>query len=686
MSTPEEARRPFQPYPTEAPEYIVIPYHGLHYRGEAIYADQWDPTWGRPLEGDIYFRIVLLLQRRQVPPEEVRDSRIAVCIPGRGRGRQMGRELTKIRETRTLYLPQSSSRGTSVIRSYLDQQEKALEERLVSEEAARYAGGRIESPTVFTEDIDWFFAGPDPTGWFQRLASALLSWAYPTPPLDDALLATPLSPADVPGIYEAIFAADPEEKTALAQFGPALGLSRPEAPGTFDPRECRIFEHIRMELKISPGELPWADIHTSLAHVFGLTVPVATLYLLAFAYGGQPETQLRLAPEHGITFSDGTPLRGNVLTTDFIAHLTWQYDSEKGDAHIAGKIVSVRTCREQVSWNDALQYTSLMCQGLTEVEEDSPDPLGQERELLAALAELARNTRQAREVLETLEKSIRTPNIRELRSQLNQLAEVCQGADFGAVYEAARASYDDPWELLRARDLVRHLQDLRGSVDEIAEVEAYVEGSAVESGYRQISFDRLSLLAEMSLPVLLGDPRGWPSLLGQVRNFQTRYSRAYASHHAAYQRDLVRLSPSLEESRLRLGALYLLNSIVEVGEPVGAELEDRLRALEPRTKVCDVDPSDLDLTRGPRCVACGVALGEMPPIQELENFMRDVGRALGEQNRRLSRILVDRIIHDRVDQRLEAFLKTVQASDLSALSNTLNTELALFIRRLLSSP
>ena len=81
-----------------------------------------------------------------------------------------------------------------------------------------------------------------------------------------------------------------------------------------------------------------------------------------------------------------------------------------------------------------------------------------------------------------------------------------------------------------------------------------------------------------------------------------------------------------------------------------------------------------------------VALGEMPPIQELENFMRDVGRALGEQNRRLSRILVDRIIHDRVDQRLEAFLKTVQASDLSALSNTLNTELALFIRRLLSSP
>ena len=66
--------------------------------------------------------------------------------------------------------------------------------------------------------------------------------------------------------------------------------------------------------------------------------------------------------------------------------------------------------------------------------------------------------------------------------------------------------------------------------------------------------------------------------------------------------------------------------------------------------------------------------------------MRDVGRALGEQNRRLSRMLVDRIIHDRVDQRLEAFLKTVQASDLSALSNTLNTELAMFIRKLLSSP
>ena len=63
--------------------------------------------------------------------------------------------------------------------------------------------------------------------------------------------------------------------------------------------------------------------------------------------------------------------------------------------------------------------------------------------------------------------------------------------------------------------------------------------------------------------------------------------------------------------------------------------------------------------------------------------MRDVDRALGEQNRRLSRVLVDRVLHQRVDQRLEDFLKIVSASDLSALSDVLNQDLTVFIRQLL---
>jgi hypothetical protein len=56
---------------------------------------------------------------------------------------------------------------------------------------------------------------------------------------------------------------------------------------------------------------------------------------------------------------------------------------------------------------------------------------------------------------------------------------------------------------------------------------------------------------------------------------------------------------------------------------------------------------------------------------------------LGAKNRRLSSLLVERILQGHTDERLDAFLKIVQASDLSALSNTLTPELVAFIRRML---
>ena len=56
---------------------------------------------------------------------------------------------------------------------------------------------------------------------------------------------------------------------------------------------------------------------------------------------------------------------------------------------------------------------------------------------------------------------------------------------------------------------------------------------------------------------------------------------------------------------------------------------------------------------------------------------------LGTKNRQLSVILVESIVQGRKDERLEDFLKIVQASDLSAISITLTPELVTFIRGML---
>ena len=107
MASPQEPGLPFYLQPVGKPEPSTVAYQGLTYPGEVVLSDRWDPTWGRPLEGDAYFRIVLLRQRRHVAPSDVQDSRIAVCIPGkrpsRGRG-HLGKELGALRETQALYI------------------------------------------------------------------------------------------------------------------------------------------------------------------------------------------------------------------------------------------------------------------------------------------------------------------------------------------------------------------------------------------------------------------------------------------------------------------------------------------------------------------------------------------------------------------------------------------------------
>jgi hypothetical protein len=80
-----------------------------------------------------------------------------------------------------------------------------------------------------------------------------------------------------------------------------------------------------------------------------------------------------------------------------------------------------------------------------------------------------------------------------------------------------------------------------------------------------------------------------------------------------------------------------------------------------------------------------MALGEELPARVVEALLGDLNAALLEQNRRLSRDLVGRILYGRADSRLDDLLKIVHASDLSSLVNTLDGELVGFIRRLVSS-
>ena len=169
-----------------------------------------------------------------------------------------------------------------------------------------------------------------------------------------------------------------------------------------------------------------------------------------------------------------------------------------------------------------------------------------------------------------------------------------------------------------------------------------------------------------------------------MSRFRAGFFVVYRAHHERVHGELPAYARELESARLKVAALGLLNTLTELGEQIGTGLEQSLAGLGAAPVPCTVLGSNLNLEGNPWCDVCGLKLDQSLPIAELARLTVPIEVDLGTKNQRLSRLLVERILLGRKDERLEDFISIVQASDLSALSNTLDPELVAFIRTMLA--
>ena len=675
------------------PVGVTVPFThehcGLLYSGEVIRSDSWLPKWGHRLEAETYFRIVLLQQRRGGLRPEIEDSRIALCVPAAGLSRRRGRlaaELSTTRETQAVYLTQRDPEA-DLIRQTLQRRLDGLEEQVVGEDSVRYSEGQVLTESDHGPDAASLFAGLDPTVWFSRLAGWLLAEAYPELPLDQAALPRPVGRSDAAGLFRALFGQPEAPTEILAQVGPGLGLSLASIPTVFDPSSCRVLELIRGKLASQPGAGRWVDVHQYLDHQVGLTAPFATLYLLVYLYRERPELAVDLIPTHGITLVDGRPLLGTRLTPDLIPALAWN----EGISSWAQAIAPVA----DPQWNDAVPHLSALSPGLMLVEEGT-DFTPQERALLERLGSLAQELDQARELLDLLgraqellgqigrssEGDVATPEMVESLDRLSRIS----GDGFQSVYHSIRAVYSDYRRLEADRSVLGQMAELGRSTEDILRAQEYLEGSTMPSDrYPSLSVDRQALQAALS-PVSLMESRGrsWDALAQDVSRFKSRFAAVYRTHHEIVHQELPLYRRELEASQRKLAALALLNTLQELGDPLGEGLDAALLELGPGPDSCTVLAADLRLESTPWCDACRLTLDQSLMTAQLARLVATIDVDLGAKNRQVSNLLVERIIEGQADERLENFLMIVQASDLSALSNTLTPDLVTFIRGVLS--
>ena len=684
-------------FPLREPQTVSRDHLGLRYTGEVIRADRWSSSWGAPLEGDTFFRVILLRQRRAEFNPEIRDARIAVCLPGTGISRQHSRltgELATTRETRAVYLSQRDTQA-DLIRRTLQRRQQELEEQLLDEESIRYSEGRILTGTDCDDSPAPFFTGLDPAAWFSRIAGWLLVRAYPTLPIDQDALPRPVTADDALGLHRAIFQQAGAPLALLEELGPGLGLSLSSNPGAYDPSQSPVFDLVRRRIASGPVPAQWQDLFGYLTQDVGLIGPLATLFLLLFLNWEKPDLELRLSPSHRLTLAGERPLPGTRLGGGLVPMLS--LDQEIGHREIAGWAESIGPATEP-EWNDALPHLSTLSPDLAPVSlEQELQP--QEQTLLRRLDALAAELAQTQELIALLERA------QELRGEmgyridtavdagdtgggftasLGRLSQI-SGRDFRSIYQSVRTVYTDYRRLEENISLLHQLSLLGRSAENILKAQEYVEGAlAPPDVYPALSVDRHAL-REALAPANLVRARGrtWSALEQEFSRFKSSFADAYRVHHEEHHQALPAYQLDLELARRKLGAVELLNSLSELGEPAGAGLSESLSQLGDAPLNCVVTKAHLNLETLPWCASCRLTLETGLRSAELARLLPAIDGALGAKNGQLSNLLVERILHGQADGRMDDFLKIVQASDLSALATTLNHELLDFVRQLL---
>lgn len=240
-------------------------------------------------------------------------------------------------------------------------------------------------------------------------------------------------------------------------------------------------------------------------------------------------------------------------------------------------------------------------------------------------------------------------------------------------------------QLVEDAALLRCVLDHRSAATELSSMLAYLDGAQPPDTDAELATDPAFTREQLSFITLLEQPHQLDRLRASFQVFRQRYARVYVQHHDQYWRAAARLQGELQEAAPVARTLARLNALRQLGRPVGeAQLAVYQRLLGGRP-ACAVRGLPDALRERPACPQCGISLRDGVPAQEGRAVLRGLQSALTRQQSRLASEAVRRIL-GRGGERLEQFLRVVQAADLTALASILDDDLLDFLRELLAEP
>ena len=308
-----------------------------------------------------------------------------------------------------------------------------------------------------------------------------------------------------------------------------------------------------------------------------------------------------------------------------------------------------------------------------------PAPNGRLAELLPALEQALAEAREKVPRFQDLLADM--PRMASAPESLAPLSEATTTATFA---ETACHLYPSPSDLAEDIYLCRALAENPDDAVKAAHMRRFLIEAVAPESEPELAIDRTLALEELSFATLVAEPHRWAAMQAAFERFRQRYQSAYLKHHQQYYEALLTLHVQLLNLVSHAQALRRLNTLRELGPPLGenalTEYEDIPQRIGPCTLCTTLER---ELRDAPRCPVCGISLNDEPPWEDVQRVRRRLERALNRQLQRLSSKAVSQILVTSGEARVEQFLQLVQASQARSLADVLDDELLGFLRRLL---
>lgn len=272
----------------------------------------------------------------------------------------------------------------------------------------------------------------------------------------------------------------------------------------------------------------------------------------------------------------------------------------------------------------------------------------------------------------------------EAKAALERLSQLASAADTSRFLAGAERLYLNKQALMEDVYLLRAFRQTPEEASDLLALRRFLLRAVVPADEAELMLDRSLMMEQLTFAALAVEPQRLPPARAAFERFRQRYIAGYHQHHTSYWAEMARLHARLFDEQQRVYALRRLNSLAELGPPVGIGALAACDQLLAETAGCPLIGGVEDAAKADGvCPACGLGLDQDAPVQRIDEILSRIERACARQMARLSSGALQQVLRRSNDARVERFLKVIQASQLSSLIDVIDDELVGYLRRFL---